>query len=350
MTMTTKSANRNANFENSVGGNRATHLLTNFQNALHLCSVPTLKKDKNMANIIKGSVVSVDTGKKATTGKGVVQSINTATDMIKVKLDSGTVATVDSSDVTLFKNKPAAATSKKPAAAAKPAPKRRAAPAVEEPEADEIVKGSTVSFTDDDENEITGEVIALLPNDRAKVKDSDGNIYKVDVSDLTLEEPEAEEADADAAADAEGETEIVKGSEVSWTDDDGDDQTGKVFKIADAIAHIKTDDGTKWEVDIDELSLVEEQEAAPAKRGRKVAEKPAAKTTVGKNAAKSAPAKRTRKIADEEAELTAKGALNEVIMAAEDFLQAFIDKPQARTRDKVVNAIAAALSAYAGMA
>jgi hypothetical protein len=48
--------------------------------------------------------------------------------------------------------------------------------------------------------------------------------------------------------------------------------------------------------------------------------------------------------------LTAKGALNEVIMAAEDFLQAFIDKPQARTRDKVVNAIAAALSAYAGMA
>jgi preprotein translocase subunit YajC len=323
--------------------------LDNFQNALQLCSVPTLKKDKNMANIIKGSVVSVDTGKKATTGKGVVQSINTATDMIKVKLDSGTVATVDSSDVTLFKNKPAAATSKKPAAAAKPAPKRRAAPAVEEPEADEIVKGSTVSFTDDDaidEFVIVGEVIALLPNDRAKVKDEDGNIYKVDVSDLTLEEPEAEEADADA----EGETEIVKGSEVSWTDDDGDDQTGKVFKIADDIAHIKTDDGTKWEVDIDELSLVEEQEAAPAKRGRKVAEKPAAKTTAGKNAAKSAPAKRTRKIADEEAELTAKGALNEVIMAAEDFLQAFIDKPQARTRDKVVNAIAAALSAYAGMA
>jgi hypothetical protein len=207
--------------------------LDNFQNALQLCSVPTLKKDKNMANIIKGSVVSVDTGKKATTGKGVVQSINTATDMIKVKLDSGTVATVDSSDVTLFKNKPAAATSKKPAAAAKPAPKRRAAPAVEEPEADEIVKGSTVSFTDDDaidEFVIVGEVIALLPNDRAKVKDEDGNIYKVDVSDLTLEEPEAEEADADAAADAEGETEIVKGSEVSWTDDDGDDQTGKVFK------------------------------------------------------------------------------------------------------------------------
>ena len=110
----------------------------------------------------------------------------------------------------------------------------------------EIEEGSTVTWTDDEGEDKSGTVTAIKGK-KATVEDEDSEEHKVGLDELTLV--------TDNSGD-EGGAEIEKDSEVTWTDDDGDEQTGTVIKIKGDTAKVKC--GKKVvEVDVSDLTLVE---------------------------------------------------------------------------------------------
>lgn len=117
--------------------------------------------------------------------------------------------------------------------------------------APEIEIGTKVQF-DSDGDTVTGTVLRIKA-DSIRVKGDDGEIYNTTLDELEIftEEDNTEEAKA--------ETEIAVGSQVTF-DDDGDEKSGEVIKIKGNVAIVKDEDGDKFEVDLDDLTLAEAAE------------------------------------------------------------------------------------------
>jgi plastocyanin len=114
----------------------------------------------------------------------------------------------------------------------------------EEPEEPaEIEEGSSVTWTNDDGDEVTG-TVTEIKGKKATVEDEDGNEETVPLKDLTLAEESEEPA------------EIEEGSEVKWTDDDGDDHEGTVTEIKGKNASVKEGKKT-YKVKLADLELNE---------------------------------------------------------------------------------------------
>lgn len=148
----------------------------------------------------------------------------------------------------------------------------------EETEEVEIEVGSRVSFTDEDDNTIEGEVKSI-EDGTASVEDDEGGEWDVEVDSLTLvesdesedegedeaeEDGEDDESEDKAEADDEDEAdapEIEKGSRVTFDGDDDATVTGKVVSIKGDTAKVKDDEGGEWNVDVSALTLADEDES-----------------------------------------------------------------------------------------
>jgi hypothetical protein len=100
----------------------------------------------------------------------------------------------------------------------------------EEPAA-EIEEGSEVTW-DDDGDEKQGTVVGIKDGKKgpiATVEDTEGEEHSIKVADLTLAEEQEPEEPA----------EIEEGSEVTWTDDDGEEHAGEVLEIKGKNAKIQ---------------------------------------------------------------------------------------------------------------
>ncbi len=120
-------------------------------------------------------------------------------------------------------------------------------PEEETPEA-EIEEGSSVTW-DDDGDEKTG-TVKSIKGKNATVEDEDGDEHTVKLADLTLSESEEKDDEVEK---------IEVGSDVTWKDDDDEEQTGEVEKIKGDTAYVKVGKGKKAEtvkVDLSDLMLV----------------------------------------------------------------------------------------------
>lgn len=115
----------------------------------------------------------------------------------------------------------------------------------------EIEEGSNVTWEDKAGNELKG-VVKEIKGEKAVVTDEDGDDIKVLLSKLTLATADAEEVTAQ---------EIEVGSSVTWTTKKGAEMEGTVKKIVGDIATVVDEDGDKFPVSLDDLTLkAEEQE------------------------------------------------------------------------------------------
>jgi len=78
--------------------------------------------------------------------------------------------------------------------------------------------------------------------------------------DVMGEEEEEEEEEPEKGKEEEEEEEIEVGSTVTFEDEDGDEITGKVTKIKKEVATVEDEDEEEYEVDLEDLTLVEEEE------------------------------------------------------------------------------------------
>lgn len=114
----------------------------------------------------------------------------------------------------------------------------------EKTEESKIVVGSNVKWEDKE-----GEVIKIK-GDVATVEDDDGDEHKVDLDDLELVVVKKSSAKSEKK-----EPKIEVGSEVEWTDKDGDSKEGEVLKIKGDVATVEDDNGDEHKVDLDDLEL-----------------------------------------------------------------------------------------------
>ena len=112
--------------------------------------------------------------------------------------------------------------------------------------------------------EIAEEGIVALVN----VKQS-GEYVNVYVQGLPVDaDVDPDDADEEAEEEAEEEEEeeespeLEVGDEVTWSDEDGDEQSGTISKIKGELAILKDSDGTTHKVDLSDLSKAEEAEEA----------------------------------------------------------------------------------------
>lgn len=112
-----------------------------------------------------------------------------------------------------------------------------------------IEVGSKVEWEDDDGDDHKGEVIKIK-EDTATVEDDDGDEHKVDLDDLELVVSKSTGSKSDKK-----EVKIEVGSEVEWTDKDGDDCEGEVLKIKGDVATVEDDDGDEHKVALEDLKL-----------------------------------------------------------------------------------------------
>jgi len=110
-------------------------------------------------------------------------------------------------------------------------------------EPSEIEEGSDVTW-DDDGDEKHGTVTAI-DGKKATVEDEDGDEHIVKIANLTL---------APSCEKEEEEEEIEEGSEVNWTDDEGDDHNGEVQELKGKFAQVKEGKKT-YKVKLEDLSL-----------------------------------------------------------------------------------------------
>ena len=115
---------------------------------------------------------------------------------------------------------------------------------------------------------VVADVSHFTSETTGKVYANINNLVLIDNKDLAAElasEPEEEpedepEAEADGdEPEAETDGEIEVGSTVSFEDAEGDEYQGEVLEIDDEEATVKDSDGGKWNIPLDELTLVEEE-------------------------------------------------------------------------------------------
>ena len=117
----------------------------------------------------------------------------------------------------------------------------------EKTEESKIEVGSNVKWEDKE-----GEVLKIK-GDVATVEDDEGDEHKVDLDDLEL--VVAKKSEPKSGKESKKEVKIEVGSEVEWTDKNGDDHEGEVLKIKGDVATIEDDEGDEHKVDLDDLEL-----------------------------------------------------------------------------------------------
>lgn len=115
---------------------------------------------------------------------------------------------------------------------------------------DEIEVGDTVTFTDDDGNEVTGEVKSIKKGN-AKIEEADGSVWEdVPVADCTKVDADGGSGD-DGGGDA---YEPEVDDEVTGTNVAGDDITGTVRKVKGEFAFVEDGEGTRHKCNKTDLS------------------------------------------------------------------------------------------------